>query len=53
MERDYYVQSDPQAFEKAYKAHQDRLTEIEGLIDRIEEIGIAISEQIDARRKPA
>jgi hypothetical protein len=50
--RDYYVQSDPDALQKAQRAHQDRLTRIEQIHDEIEEIGIAVSEQIDARRKP-
>jgi hypothetical protein len=48
--RDYYVQSDPDAFKKARAAHQNRLTRIEHIHDEIEKIGIAISEQ--PRRKP-
>ena len=42
--RDYYVQSDPDAFTKAQAAHRERLTKITAVRDELLEIAEAINE---------
>lgn len=49
--RDYYVDT-PTSFTAAVREHQDRMTRVQSVLDEIEALHIAVSDQVEARRRP-